>query len=104
MSEHTKTDHPARTPDTMSDAIALSSPNGRMSNRSRKAAERRLSLALFGPGGLVVHSPGPLSRVEAMRQQAARLRGLADRGMNTRKNRREADGLDAEILAEGGQV
>lgn len=39
---------PARTADTMSDAIALDSPNGRMSKRAKDAASRRLAVALFG--------------------------------------------------------
>lgn len=43
---------PPRTLDTMSDAIAIASPNGRMSKRAKEAAEKRLSEALFGPGGL----------------------------------------------------
>jgi hypothetical protein len=38
---------PARTADTMSDAIALSSPNGHMSKRAKDAATARLGRALF---------------------------------------------------------
>ena len=45
--------------DTMVEAIALSSPSGRMSRRARKAADERLRLALFGPDGL------PVARHEA---------------------------------------
>lgn len=46
--------------DTMSDAIALSSPSGRMSKRARKAATDRLAVALFGPGsGFSGFNPEP---------------------------------------------
>ena len=82
-------------PDTMAEAIALSSPSGRMSGRARKAAEKRLHLTLFGPDGL---QPGPLPVRTAsdLRQRAADLRTLADRGMKPRVHRREADKLDRE--------
>src|SRR6185437_2647944 len=43
---------PPRTADTMSDAIALSSPSGRMSERARNAATERLGKQLFGEKGL----------------------------------------------------
>lgn len=43
---------PPRMADTMSDAIAMSSPNGRMSKRARKVAEKKLSTSLFGEDGL----------------------------------------------------
>ncbi len=43
---------PKRTANTMSEAIALASPSGKMSKRARQAAEKRLSEALFGPNGL----------------------------------------------------
>ena len=66
---------PSRTADTMSDAIALSSPSGRMSNRARKAAHERLRLALFGPDGL--QSPTVVQPDErtVLLRQAAELRG-----------------------------
>jgi len=86
---------PKRTANTMSDAIALSSPSGKMSKRARRDAERRLSLALFGPGG----SPKPKtvqpSKRERLLRQAKTLRGLADRGMSVRKFNREATKLEA---------
>ena len=87
---------PPRTADTMSDAIALSSPSGRMSKRARKAAESRLALALFGPQGLQPEPPGVPRSAEHLRSYAATLRGLADRGMKPRVHRREADKLDRE--------
>ena len=40
---------PKRDADTMSEAIALSSPSGRMSKRARTQANKRLALMLFGP-------------------------------------------------------
>jgi len=81
---------PKRTGDTMVDAIALSSPSGRMSKRARKAAEKRLDLALFGPNGM----PWPVSPktppAEKLRNHARLLRELAARGMNAKKYLREA--------------
>lgn len=95
--------HPQRTPFSTGDAIALSSPSGRMSKRARRAAEKRLELALFGPGGLrEAIRPRPLSATppaELMRRQAKRLRDLAARGMSVRKFTKEADRLERE--AEG---
>ena len=92
------TDIPERTADTMSMAIAMSSPSGRMSKRANTAAERRLAIALFGENGLP--RPGvnckPLPEKEGKLQQAKRLRDLADRGMCVRKYRKEADRLEQE--------
>ena len=85
---------PPRTTDTMSDAIALSSPSGRMSKRARKAAEDRLGRALFGEAGLQSEpTPQPTER-DRMLAQAVRLRDLAARGMNRRAYNREADRLE----------
>ena len=89
---------PARTADTMSDAIALSSPSGRMSKRARAASEKRLLDALFGPAGL--QPEPPTARTPAMiRSYAAFLRGLADKGMQPRVHRREAEKLEREAAA-----
>lgn len=83
--------------DTMSEAIALSSPSGRMSKRARAAADRRLSLALFGPSGLQCEpTPQPTER-EKLLAQAARLRELADRGMKPRAYRKEAERLEKAV-------
>ena len=90
---------PARTADTMSEAIALSSPSGRMSKRARDAANARLSLALFGPGGLQRAEPKQRSARERHLEQAARLRDLAARGMSVRKFTREAERLEALAAA-----
>ena len=86
---------PKRTADTMSDAIALSSPSGRMSKRARKAAQDRLALALFGPSGM----PGPKlppqpSKAESLLREAKNLRELAARGMKPRAFKKEADRLE----------
>jgi len=90
---------PPRSYDTMSDAIALSSPNGRMSSRARKAAEKRLALALFGKGGIPRSLPPQPSKAERLLRQARTLRDLAARGMSTAKFNREADRLEAEAAA-----
>ena len=82
--------------DTMVEAIALSSPGGRMSKRARKAAERRLSVAIFGEYGLAHPScPQPDKRTQLLRQ-AAELRALADCGMKIRAYRHKAEQLEAE--------
>jgi hypothetical protein len=92
---------PRRTADTMSDAIAMSSPSGRMSKRAHRAASRRLSLALFGPEGLTREqaqggpTPQPTPR-ESMMRQARELRELAARGMSTKRYMRLAAELEAK--------
>ena len=92
-------DLPPRTGDTMSDAIALSSPSGRMSKRARREAEKRLSVALFGPSGLIPEERAQADRVECLLRSAKRLRDLAARGMKVRAYPREAARLEAEAAA-----
>lgn len=97
---------PTRTGKTMGDAIAIASPNGRMSKAAHGRAVKQLSDDLFGPGGMdaavapTVAQPG---QVEALMRQAAELRQLAARGMNTKKYMKEAARLEAEAAALGGQ-
>lgn len=88
---------PKRTADTMSDAIAIASPNGRMSKRALAAAQRRLAIALFGTNGddLKGKCQQPTER-ERLLQQAARLRDLAARGMSRKAFTKEADALEAQ--------
>ena len=93
---------PERTADTMSDAIAMSSPNGRMSKRARMAADKRLSAALFGPDGLTREQ---LTGTQTTAQQAGHrreyaqfLRQLAAGGMKPRAHIREALKLEAEAI------
>ena len=91
---------PARTANTMSDAIAIASPNGRMSKRAHDAACKRLALDLFGPEGLQQERcPQPTAR-ERLLRQAASLRELAARGMSSGKFNREAARLEA-LAGEG---
>lgn len=87
---------PKRTLDTLSDAISLSSPSGRVSARARLSAEKRLSLSLFDEGGLQREPTPQLSERDKLLLQAARLRELAARGMSVRKFTREADRLERE--------
>lgn len=93
---------PRRTADTMSEAIALSSPSGRMSNRARKGATDRLAIALFGDDSSLF---GPVEKSESEKKEAKvaslllaakNLRMLAARGMSTRKFNKEADKLEQE--------
>lgn len=91
---------PPRTADTMSMAIALSSPSGRMSKRARAAAEKRLAVALFGESGLIPRAlPPQPSQKERLLQQAATLRDLVARGMRKRAFTKEADRLETEAAA-----
>jgi hypothetical protein len=87
---------PKRSADTMSEAIALSSPSGRMSKRARDAANKRLSLALFGPGGLQRPAVPQPSEQERDLARATMLRDLANRGMSRGRFHREADKLEAK--------
>lgn len=92
---------PDRTCDTMSDAIALSSPSGRISKRARAAAEKRLSAALFGDGSFNRPEPTIEELKAAKLQYAAFLRGLAKAGMKPRVHTRLAERLEAEAAALG---
>jgi hypothetical protein len=80
----------------MSEAIALSSPSGRMSRRAKEAAMKRFAVQLFGPGGLQrPRLPQPTERERDL-MRAVTLRDLASRGMSTRKFNKEADALEAK--------
>lgn len=85
---------PERTGDTMGEAIALSSPSGRMSGRSRKAAQERLGKALFGD--YIPAGPKQWDAKEKLLHRAKYLRDLASHGMSVRKFTKEADKLEAE--------
>jgi hypothetical protein len=87
---------PSRTLDTMGEAIALSSPSGRMSKRARKVAERRLSTALFGEAGLAPPHVSQGDPVETLLRRARELRDLAARGMRPRAHVKEAERLEAQ--------
>lgn len=89
---------PKRSADTMSDAIALSSPSGSMSKRARRAAEKRLHQALFGDGKESLKGPpNPQpSPATFLRRQAAILHDLANRGMKPRAYAAEARRLEAK--------
>jgi hypothetical protein len=91
---------PPRTANTMSDAIALSSPNGRLSGRAKAAAMKKLSNDLFGPNGLQHPGlPPQPQKSESLRRSAATLLDLAERGMRPRAGRRDAAAMLAEADA-----
>jgi hypothetical protein len=79
--------------ETMTDAIALSSPSGRMSKRARNAALARLGSALFSG-----YTPAPRP-VESERDNCLRrakdFRDMAARGMKPRAFLKEALRLEA---------
>jgi hypothetical protein len=85
----------------MAEAIALSSPSGRMSKRARLAANKRLSVALFGEGGLQRPDRQQTNEEKAalLRQRAKDLRGYAANGFRPRVHIKEAERLEAEAAA-----
>lgn len=85
-----------RSADTMSEAIAISSPSGRMSKAARKRAVARLSKELFGEGGLQPPEPEQPTKAESLRRQARELRELAKRGMKPRAYLMKAQELEAK--------
>lgn len=87
---------PARTADTMSFAIAMSSPSGRMSKRAKQAASERLRVALFGENGLPEPSCKQPSQKEYLLQRASMLREMAARGLKPRALVKEAARLELE--------
>lgn len=94
---------PTRTPNTMSDAIAICSPNGRMSKRSQEAALRRLHDSIFGtePYSLTGEDETPVHvrKAGSLRRAAKDLRDLAAKGMQPRKFLKKAFQLEAEANA-----
>jgi hypothetical protein len=80
-------DLPPRTSATMSDAIAMSSPSGRMSKRARKAA------------GYIPEKPPQEDPVDSRLRRARDFRYMAARGMQVRTFSREAARLEAEAAA-----
>ena len=97
---------PNRTLDTMSEAIALSSPSGRMSKAARKRANERLRVALFGEGGLQRTKPQQTDAEKAalLRQRAKDLRGFAANGFRPRAHIKEAERLEAEANSLAEQI
>ena len=80
-----------RRPFSTGEAIALSSPSGRMSKRARRAAEKRLLVELGLDGVDLRGGPVPQpSEAESLRRNAARLLELAERGMSVAKYRKQA--------------
>lgn len=90
---------PPRTANTMSDAIALSSPSGRMSKRARREAEKRLFRDLFGDGSCLRPQLPKQDKAAQLRRSAKDLRDLAARGMSTGKFNRAADKMEREAEA-----
>ena len=94
---------PERKADTMSEAIAIASPSGRMSKRAKAAADKRLSQALFGPvctrDMICGINHKPASRAARKRREAQQARQLASWGQSPRKLARFAEQCDAEAVA-----
>lgn len=68
------------------------SPDGHVSERSRKAALARLHAELFPDGFPEPHVQQP-TEAERLTRQIAELEGLAARGMHPRKYRKQAQQL-----------
>ena len=87
---------PNRTSETMVEAIALSSPSGSMSKRSRKLANERLRISLFGESGLPKPTVQQPTLSQSLLRQARELRSLAARGMKPRAYIKRAQQLEAQ--------
>ena len=85
--------------DTLVEAIALSSPSGRMSKAAKERAQERIRQELFGDGLPRPKVKQP-SRAETLRRRAAELRELASRGVKPRAYVKEAERLEAEAIKE----
>lgn len=90
---------PERSLDTMSEAIALSSPSGKMSKRARAQADERFRRMLFGDGLPYPTCPQPSEREKLLRD-AKMFRGLAGRGMSPRQYNRQT----AQLEERAGQL
>lgn len=81
---------------TMGEAIALSSPNGKMSKAARARATKRLADALFGDRSCFkVQTEQPTER-ETLLRRARELRELAARGVKPRAYIKQAEQLEAQ--------
>jgi hypothetical protein len=87
------------TADSFTDAAAMASPSGKMSASAGAAAQEKLRVQLFGEKGLQLKAASQPGEAESLRQKAAELRGLAERGMKPRAYRAEADRLEAQAAA-----
>ena len=88
--------------DTMSEAIALSSPSGKMSKQGRNRATERLRVSLFGKDGLEPPKHEQPTRKEYLLRNAQQLEALAKNGMKPRAYMKEAEKLrlEASLLKE----
>ena len=90
---------PKRTANTMSEAIALSSPSGKMSKSARERANKRLSIALFGPEGMPFPTAVQPSQKDILLRRTSQLRELAARGMKPRAYLKRAIELENEAIS-----
>ncbi len=77
------------------DAIALTSPSGKISARALKSAQGRIRQELFGAGLGRPQAVQPTTRERDL-ATAAEYRELANRGMRPRKYRHLAEQLEAK--------
>ena len=92
---------PKRTLDTMSEAIALSSPSGRMSKRAKDLAVKRLGEALFGPGGLQPPTCQQPNRVQYLEGRIHDCEAWIDLGFRPRLMKRNIARYREELRALG---
>lgn len=92
---------PARTADTMSMVIGMTSPNGRMSKAARTRSTRQLEVTLFGEEGfdaaVAPRLPAQPSEKDRLSREAKNLRDLAARGMKVKAFTKRAEMLEAKI-------
>lgn len=81
--------------DTMSEAIALSSPSGKMSKRAKKRALQRLSKALDEAYGPIPERKPIIRKAEHYLSAAKNLREMAAKGFRPRAHIKEAERLES---------
>jgi hypothetical protein len=82
---------PKRNADTMSDAIALTSPDGKISETAKNRATKRLGNALFGNYTPEIrHAPETAHKLRELRH-ACRMMDMANRYPRSRKYKKEAE-------------
>ena len=89
--------------DTMSEAIAMSSPSGKMSNRARRAASARLQAAFDAERAAIpidtkaLVGRKRLDRITQVTSQIKWLQGFVDIGYRKRAHSKEVARLVAEL-------
>jgi hypothetical protein len=82
---------PKRTADTMSEVIALTSPDSKISKRADKAATKRLGKALFGDYTPDIRRPDAIANQLRDLHHVVRMMDMANRYPRARKYKKEVE-------------